>query len=192
MGGYEATAIIREREGQTGRHTPILAMTANAMSDDRERCLQVGMDGYISKPVRVEELFNTIEQVLSGGKLTAGITMQTSSSLSVGFDYPAALARADQEVMEIVGELLLEDCPRLLADVVKAMDDGDQEALRRSAHTLKGSLGNLGETPALKVAEQVDMLVATGRFSGLPSLLPELEVEVATFLEALACHIRKE
>lgn len=189
MGGYEATAIIREREGQTGRHTPILAMTANAMNGDRERCLQAGMDGYVSKPVRAEELFNTIEPVLSGGKFTAGTAMQTSFSTSAGFDYPAALARADQEVMEIIGELVLEDCPRLLADVVKAVDEGDQETLKRSAHTLKGLLGNFGETPALIVAETADMLMMTGRFNEVPALIPDIETGIAGFLDALAEHL---
>jgi CheY-like chemotaxis protein len=192
MGGFEATAKIREREGQTGRRTPILAMTANAMSGDRERCLQAGMDGYVSKPIRAEEMFNSIEQALSGGIFTAEIVAQTGPGPAAEFDYSAALARADQEVLEIIGDLVLEDCPRLLSDLVKAVAEGDQELIKRSVHTLKGMLGNFGETPALKIAEKADMLASTGRLADLPSYLPEIEAEAAVFLEALARHIHKE
>ena len=63
LDGFEATAIIR-REHLGGPHLPIIAMTAHAMKGDRERCLEAGMDGYVSKPIKVEELFMTIEQVL--------------------------------------------------------------------------------------------------------------------------------
>ena len=69
MDGLEATARIRESEKATGKHTPIVAMTAHAMVGDRERCLAAGMDGYISKPLSVKELFETIEGVL---RLPAG------------------------------------------------------------------------------------------------------------------------
>ncbi|MFA5863129.1 MAG: response regulator [Phycisphaerae bacterium] len=65
MGGFEATQAIRKKELSTGTHTPIVAMTAHAMKGDRERCLEVGMDGYVSKPIQVEELFNTIEEIAS-------------------------------------------------------------------------------------------------------------------------------
>ncbi len=61
MDGYEATAAIREREQQTGKHTPIVAMTANAMVGDRERCLRAGMDNYVSKPLQIREFFAVVE-----------------------------------------------------------------------------------------------------------------------------------
>ena len=65
MDGLQATAAIRQDELKTGKHIPIIAMTAHAMSGDRERCLEAGMDGYVSKPLRVENLFSAIEDVLS-------------------------------------------------------------------------------------------------------------------------------
>jgi len=61
MDGFETTAVIRSREEGTSRHVPILAMTANAMQGDRERCLEAGMDGYISKPITPGALFTAIE-----------------------------------------------------------------------------------------------------------------------------------
>ena len=71
MGGFEATAAIRESERATGRHQPIIAMTAYAMKGDRERCLAAGMDAYVPKPVKAEELFRAINAVLDQPAPTA-------------------------------------------------------------------------------------------------------------------------
>jgi two-component system, sensor histidine kinase and response regulator len=64
MDGYEATATIRSKERATGEHVPIIAMTAHAMKGDRERCLEVGMDGYVAKPINSAELFDTLETLM--------------------------------------------------------------------------------------------------------------------------------
>jgi two-component system sensor histidine kinase/response regulator len=65
MDGFEATAAIRQGEAKTGKHIPIIAMTAHAMSGDKGRCLAAEMDGYVSKPIRADDLFSVVEQVLS-------------------------------------------------------------------------------------------------------------------------------
>jgi two-component system, sensor histidine kinase and response regulator len=67
MDGFEATRRIRERETETGGHLPIVALTANAMKGDRERCLESGMDDYLSKPIRVDALFALLEKYLPDG-----------------------------------------------------------------------------------------------------------------------------
>ncbi|MDD5180981.1 MAG: PAS domain S-box protein [Gallionellaceae bacterium] len=188
MGGFEATTAIRGREKQGGKHIPILAMTANAMSGDRERCLQAGMDGYISKPVKLEELFNGIEQVLT----SKPAAVPASSAQHGEFNYAAAMAAADQEMVEIIGELMLEDCPRLLGEMLKGASASDHALLKRSAHTLKGLLGNFGETPASKMTEEADKLAAIGHFDAVSSLIPGIETEVAGFLDALATHLRPD
>jgi two-component system, sensor histidine kinase and response regulator len=65
MDGFEATAAIREKEQRFGGHIPIVAMTAHALKGDQERCVAVGMDGYVSKPIRTAELFSAIEGLLA-------------------------------------------------------------------------------------------------------------------------------
>jgi CheY-like chemotaxis protein len=75
MDGFEATAAIRERERSSGRHTPIIAMTAHALKGDKERCLSAGMDAYTSKPIRPEELFATIEKALGKSEESGAAVM---------------------------------------------------------------------------------------------------------------------
>ena len=66
MDGFEATKLIREKEKASGTHIPIIALTAHAMHGDEERCLACGMDGYVTKPIKLEELFSVIEKVIPG------------------------------------------------------------------------------------------------------------------------------
>ena len=94
MNGFEATAAIRDREKETGKHLPIIAMTANAMVGDRERCLAAGMDGYISKPIRIEELFEVIESLGSTAVAAKPGMSHRDASMSV-LDSAAALARVE-------------------------------------------------------------------------------------------------
>src|SRR5213079_36176 len=89
MSGFEATAALRALETGTGRHLPIIAMTAYAMKGDRERCLQAGMDGYVSKPVRVQGLLDALEQVVRG-RPAAG-TAGTAAAPGDGLDWAVAL-----------------------------------------------------------------------------------------------------
>jgi two-component system sensor histidine kinase/response regulator len=74
MDGFEATAEIRKREKATGRRTPIIARTANALKEDRERCLAAGMDAYVTKPIRPAELFAVMQNVLQFSATTESST----------------------------------------------------------------------------------------------------------------------
>jgi two-component system, sensor histidine kinase and response regulator len=78
MNGFDATAAIRAQEQPTGQHTPIIAMTAHAMRGDRERCLAAGMDGYVSKPIRLDELRRALSQLNDDGASAEDVLKPTA------------------------------------------------------------------------------------------------------------------
>jgi PAS domain S-box-containing protein len=111
MSGLEASVAIRERERTTGEHVPIVALTAHAMQGDRERCLQAGMDGYLSKPIDVDRLITTIE-TFGGGRTAAGAAAQaTGSSPDTIFDEQAALRHTggDRKLLQKIVKLFRSD-----------------------------------------------------------------------------------
>jgi CheY-like chemotaxis protein len=102
MGGFEATALIREREKKTGRHLPIIATTAYAMKGDRERCLTSGMDGYVSKPILAAELFREIDETLAAWG--QGLTGPANGLVAKVFDPAATLERTGGDE-QLLGEM---------------------------------------------------------------------------------------
>ncbi len=152
MDGYEATGVIRAGEAQSGRHTPIIAMTANAMTGDRERCIAAGMDDYLAKPVSIEQL---------RAKIHSWLPQQAAASYAVVEDQPAPAQRSviDGRALDKIRALQMDGEPDLLSEIVvsylsdapkqlesihSAAQAGDAESLRRSAHSIKSSSANLG------------------------------------------------
>ncbi len=146
MDGLEATAAIREKEKTTGTHLPIIAMTAHAMTGDRERFLSAGMDGYVAKPIRADELFNAIDAVLASHASTPKDVGSEDRAADKIIDVTAALDRidGDSELLEQLAGLFLEECPKLFTEIQDAVSRKDTKALARTAHTFKGSVGNFG------------------------------------------------
>jgi CheY-like chemotaxis protein len=139
MDGLQATREIRARERTTETHVPVIALTASAMSGDRERCLAAGMDGYISKPISAQELLTLVETLGSQTRL-AKPSDQRLPEAGGQFDFRTALARLEGDV-EIFKEqvvFFLRDAPGLLAGLQEALAAGDAERLRTTAHRLKG------------------------------------------------------
>ncbi len=164
MDGFQATAEIRKRE-KDKRRTPIVAMTANALQGDQERCLASGMDGYISKPVRLEKL----EEVLR----------QWDAPLDP-FVLKELQGLADGDSGTFLKELYgtyLRELPRRLEAIRSAAGAGDAGALRQAAHALKGSSGNVGARRLQKVCLQLEEAARSGDLGQVPALLPELEAE---------------
>ena len=133
LDGYEATRRIRAQA--SGRHVPIIAMTAHSMPGDRERCLAAGMDDYLSKPVRAEQLEAIVKQWLPGDEevLNHATIVQLRDTLTL-------------EMRESLMRELEESLPKCVADTVSAARRGDQTELRRVAHILKGTAATLGAT----------------------------------------------
>src|SRR5712691_8641718 len=161
MDGFEATAAIRAREKATGRHQPIIAMTAHAMKGDKERCLEAGMDGYVSKPVRAKDLFDEIKKHVPSAEAPPTETSAKPPSPEAtppvrksadGLDRATLMERLEGDaglLAEMVG-LFLQDYPRLLAAMREAAARGDAKSLERAAHTLKGAVSNFA-APAAKL-----------------------------------------
>jgi two-component system, sensor histidine kinase and response regulator len=167
MDGLEATVHIRRTEQGSGRHVPILAMTAHAMTGDQERCLQAGMDGYISKPIQSQELFEAIDRLLSSG--AAGVAGDGSaSSLQASdqqdFDKREAMTRVggDEKLLRELAKLFLDTVPEQMSVLRSALEREDGPASHCAAHGLKGAAGTMGARAVFAAAARVEMLARAG------------------------------
>ncbi len=139
MDGYETTARIRQMEGQE-RHTIIVAMTANAMEGDREKCLQAGMDDYISKPVDFQLLFNIIDRYTTEQQESVSEAAAMLEEGLSSFMAETGLPEADSRELY---DKLWATLPGVLEELQKALANTDFKKIRSLAHQLKGSSGTL-------------------------------------------------
>jgi two-component system, sensor histidine kinase and response regulator len=194
LGGFEATACIREREKSTGQHIPVIAMTAHALKGDRERCLEAGMDAYVSKPIQAALLFETIDSVVPNPSLVAGVPEKLpedeaapAASAKV-FDRESALALLDGDTelfSELVG-LFAAESVELLNQIDESIARRDAKLFERSAHSLKGSAAAFSAEPARAMAQRLESMGARGEFDGADVLAAELREEVARLNQALS------
>ena len=183
MDGLAATAAIRESEKISGAHLPIFAMTAHAMKGDRERCLEAGMDGYITKPVR----FSDIEETLSGLESPpATVAKPTPKPKPAGeaasWNKAEALGRigGDEELLDELCQIFLEESPKLLEKLRQAVASGDSDGVMRAAHSLKGESSYLGAGGTSQAARQLEEMGRSKDLSGAADIVAVLEREVAS------------
>jgi PAS domain S-box-containing protein len=197
MDGFAATKAIREREactssapnqqGAASPHIPIVAMTAHAMKGDRERCLEAGMDAYISKPLNPQQLYEVIESVIAPGAEAKNMAVETEAAEPV-FDREAVLARVegDLELLKEIVELFLGEAPDLLRSIRESLERRDAASLERSAHALKGSVGNFGAKGAYETALKLETMGREADLNGAPETFAELEAKISRLESALA------
>jgi CheY-like chemotaxis protein/HPt (histidine-containing phosphotransfer) domain-containing protein len=199
MDGLEATAAIRAREQETGGHVPIVAMTAHAMKGDRERCLKVGMDDYISKPLQPTDLFEALERLArrSSERAGDGAPMEqedsTDEAAAPVFNKAAALriVEGDKELLREVIEIFLNtECQPMLNKIREAVEQGDATSLNRAAHSLKGAASSLGAKAAAAAAYQLESIAEANDLSdakpaldALQRALAELKTKLKAFQE---------
>jgi two-component system, sensor histidine kinase and response regulator len=197
MDGFETTAAIRESEKSTGRHIPIIAMTAHAMKGDKERCLASGMDGYLSKPIRGSDLFELVEGSLE--TVAEEHSRAKNEERADRFDGEALLARLEGNT-ELCAELIdtfLKEIPHTLSLVEFAVVRRDATAVARSAHALKGAVANFGTShPAFRAAVMLEHSGKSGDlaeidrlYTQLIAMLGELQSEMRSYSET-ALHDR--
>ncbi|HET8871640.1 MAG TPA: ATP-binding protein [Aquabacterium sp.] len=179
MSGLDATRAIRLREQGGVRHQPIVAMTANAMSGDRERCLQAGMDGYISKPILVDRMMAEIERVMAAQS-------QAAESLP-DLDMAEALERCggDKALFKELAQVFLTDCPNRLAELDSAIRNTDARQLVSAAHHISGSTGSLSAKAMHHVSRQLVEAGKAGQFDQAASLYNTLRQRLTRLEQAL-------
>ncbi|HXE73427.1 MAG TPA: response regulator, partial [Candidatus Nitrosotenuis sp.] len=171
MDGLQATAAIRAREKGLGQRVPIVAMTARAMQGDRERCLEAGMDGYISKPIQSQELFEVIESLAGGESCNAAEVRQR--------------AQGSAELVGLLVEKHHQTTPGYLEALRQGLREGNAAQVERAAHALKGQLQVFSAGPAAAAAGRLEEMAARGSLAGAETVLARLEAELARLGPAL-------
>ena len=190
MDGYEATGEIRNPESKVLDHrVPIIAMTANAMKGDREKCLEAGMDDYLCKPYNPQELSDMLEKWIAkqDSSQPEEATVSDIEPVQDIFDKAGLLERliGDEELAnEILGGFL-EDVPRKFAALKEAIDKRDAPSVQREAHTLKGASADVGGKALLETAFAIEKAGEAGDLETVKACMPELEAQFERLKEAM-------
>jgi len=191
MDGYSATRELRRRERASGRHLPVIAMTASALSEDRDRCLAAGMDDYVSKPVSADDL----EQALSrwvhptqlqedGEDLRASIERRLAELRGDG-------TRTEHELVDRLVDHFIARAPETTSALFHALDRHDSEEIADQAHSLKGAAGNIGAHRLAACCEELEQHAGAGDPASLAETAPRLQDELdrtCRALETLRAH----
>jgi len=187
MDGFELTEMIRSKERKTGEHMPIIAMTAMAITGDKERCLEAGMDGYVSKPINQDELFDVIrrhvflpstekvphqtaKKVEDNENADEGVLDITLAMLSLG---------GDEELLKELAVIFLENCPKQMEDVKTAIEQGNSKFVEKSSHAVKGSVGVFCAKFAHDAALKLEIMGRENNLTGATEAYSSLKKEIA-------------
>lgn len=211
MDGFAATKELRRNETDTDRHLPVIAMTANAMKGDRERCLEVGMDDYVPKPIDAVSLFKAVESVPATvlasapvpsttlpqptpGTAESAAKEQTGHAGGTLIDWDVAIEKmpGGKEVALDLASLLLEEAPRLVDQMRAAWHDEDAEGFRRAAHTLKGSFAIFSIEPLVTMAQKIETLAGDKKFVAAKHPVEELTIAVSHLTLELTTFVESE
>ncbi|HSY53725.1 MAG TPA: response regulator [Opitutaceae bacterium] len=194
LDGYETTRRIRAGQvPNLDRQVPIIALTAYAMESDRQKCLAAGMDEFISKPIRYEELKAAIERVLA--KPAAPAPSRAGAPPSAGpvvldlaqFEHLTTLQDAgDPKFLANLIDLFLEETPKRFRDLASSLAAGDARAARQLAHTVKGACDNFGARALQAHCSQIEECTRSGNLKGALALIGKLEPELACLAKELS------
>jgi two-component system, sensor histidine kinase and response regulator len=197
MDGYEATREIRRREEARGAgHVTIIAMTANAMAGDRERAIAAGMDDYVRKPVKEEELDAVLKRWFPRDPAAArdgALQVEDGKGAPLDAAVLSGLRElGDADLISELADMFLDDAESRLAALREALQSGDASALERAAHTLKGSSGNMGATKMAAMCAELQEACASGDLGRAPFVLARLEEELARVRPALEGEVSRD
>jgi PAS domain S-box-containing protein len=187
MDGYQAAQEIRRREQSTGKHVRIIAVTAHAMKQDRERCLAAGMDDYVSKPIDPDYLLQRLEAGSGNaiGRLgKSSVRYQDKTVPVAAFDFGGALKRARGKhalVVQLV-QVFLEDLPNTLTEIDTAVQAKDATRVERAAHRLKGGAATLAAGPVAQAAAKLEQLCRNDGFDRAQEAIEELKARTSELI----------
>lgn len=176
LDGFEATRLIREEEQCGGGHIPIIGLTANAMKGDREKCLEAGMDDYLSKPVRAEWLYATVERLLPAKEDAAAIDLSQV----------LAAVNGDRSFLTGLIEQFRGDYPENCDTLFKAMSRRDFKEVERVAHSLKSVVGIFGAGKAVGLLQKLEDLAEIEDVKEAENILPQIMAEMKRVEESLS------
>ena len=187
MDGFEATQLIREMQAG-GTRTPIIALTAHAMKGDRERCLEAGMDDYISKPLQPEELYAAIERWTKSSMRPARVeagAIQPAGSEVGPMDWEKGLwyCGGDQALFTELVTQFVDNLEGEINELRAAVAAKDSPVFTRRAHGMKGIAATFGADPLAEIAKQLEALGFEGNLPAAPPLIDQVEVEGARLRE---------
>ena len=192
LDGYEATRRIRDGEAASSNHgIPIIAMTAHAMQGDREKCLQAGMNDYLSKPVTPQALGGMLERWLDGveARRRPGESqpVQGTESDAPVFDRQGMLERlmGDEDLVKTVTEAFLEDVPCQIQALRGFIDAEDLAGSERQAHTIKGASASVGGERLREVAFKMEKAARSGDLLAARAYLPDLDEQFGSLQDAM-------
>ena len=192
LDGFEVVRRIREREQSTGEHVPVVALTAHAMQGDRQRCLDAGMDDYLTKPIRPSELGKVLERcgascLKNSGLKNAGVKTQDTGPEAPILDRASLLDRVggDLGLLEDLVAVFRKEGARLLAQMRRAIEARDAVEHHNAGHALRGMLRNLSAARAQELAQQLQQMDLSGDNRDARDVLARLECEIAALEEAL-------
>ncbi|MDM7913098.1 MAG: response regulator, partial [Methanotrichaceae archaeon] len=184
MDGLEATRRIREMPAV--RQPYIIAMTAHAMKGDREECMAAGMNDYVSKPVRMEELRVALLRSSEHENEDSAIDQQALAELR------KLQMEGEPDIVQELGSMFLERAPARISAMKEALARGDAGALKREAHNLKSSSANLGALRLSGLCKDLEIIGRSGELQGAQELMERAEAEYERVRTALGLEISKQ
>ena len=175
VSGIEATREIRRLESGTGRHTPIVALTAHALEGDRERCLAEGMDDYLAKPLQPAVLMAILQRIAQGAGLD-----------SSRFDYGRAMQEVDVDLIRMIAPRFLQQAPEDISALRRAWSVGDVGSMQNILHTMKDAFLTFGAVPAARLVQALQARLKAGHDDKISSLIDDLDREFSLMAPHLA------
>lgn len=197
--GLTAAKTIRQEEGD-GRRTPIIAMTAHAMPQDRRRCLDAGMDDYLSKPVRPDALIEYVERYGDADSADEpprtvqredeDVSAEASESdVEVDWEFALGQAAGDEDLLRDVVELYLQESLKHIAELEAAIADADAKTAERASHTLKSTSRYVGACGVSNLAAELEKMSANDQLSEAARLLAKFRNAHSSVVHALQLRI---